>query len=115
MINTDELLRLIVEDNARDYWCAEEEERIEFLEALDSLEYRWASGHRLLSLTGEDYMVDYNGIHGICYHIDLFDDTVTKSRIHQGIEVSSLIARDAASNIDQSALFTMLFEMEATT
>ena len=53
MINTDELLRLIEEDNARDFWVTEEEDRVEFLEALDSLGYLWASGNRLLDLSLE--------------------------------------------------------------
>ena len=114
MIDTDNLLRLIDEDDVRDFWCTDEEDRVEFLEALDSLGYLWASGNRLLSLTREDYMIDYDGLHGIDYCITPFDKSVTKSRIHCGIEVSSLITRDTPPDIDQSAIFTMLFETEVT-
>lgn len=114
MINTDELLRLIEEDNARDFWVTEEEDRVEFLEALDSLGYLWASGNRLLDLTREDYMVDYDGIHGICYCLSRYDKIVTKSRVHSGVEVSALIVRDTPPDIDQSDLLTMLFETEVT-
>lgn len=99
-----------------DFWCGTDEERVALLTGLDELGYTWMSGHRLLNLTGNDYMVSYNNIHGICYCVN-FDKRISKSRRRheETVLVSDLMRNSASAIIEPDALFEILtFEAEVS-
>lgn len=100
-----------------EFWCATDKERVALLTTLDELGYQWYSGNKLLAMTRADYQVEYAEWTGISYCIMDYDGKrITKGRALKDdmILVHDLIESAAVNDIDQSALFTMLFETEAT-
>lgn len=99
-----------------EFWCDTDEQRVALLTALDELDYHWYSGPRLLDLTRSDYQVKHLHYNGITYmiHENLKAVTKGRGRTDDMILVSDLMETAALTEVNQSALFTMLFETEAT-